>query len=161
MSIRIAPERGHIGRLVALVVLLALGCDRPGRMPTEVERGLSDFCRRAKWVKDLPPPAGASVSGLGGGGTAGDGSLFQFSVTTSQSAEDVLDHYSARLQARGWQPTQRLVEETVALETFQLSDEEATRWHGLLYTTAGDSGGGRVAVAIRVTRLPGLEPMEH
>ena len=61
---------------------------------------------------------------------------------------------------RGWRASQRLVEETVGLETFQFSDAGARRWHGLLYTTAGDSDDGRVAVAIRLTRLPDITPQQ-
>ena len=153
--------RGRFVQLAPLltpVTVLAVACERPGEMPRHVKQGLSDFYESAKWVKDLPPPADATAGGLGGGVTAGDGEHFQFAVSTSLSAEEVLEHYSVLLEARGWQASQRLIEETVAVETFRFTDAGARRRHGMLYTTTGDSDDGRVAVAIRVTRLPDLAP---
>jgi hypothetical protein len=61
---------------LTVFALLGLACDRPGQMPREVKRELSDFYQRGERVKALQPPADAAVGGLGGGATAGEGELF-------------------------------------------------------------------------------------
>jgi len=122
-------------------------------MPEHVKQGLSEFAEIAKWVKELEPPADGVAGGFGGSSTAESGQLFLFSVATPLSAEEVLDHYTSLLEARGWQASERLLEETVGIQTFRFSDENSNRWHGLLHTTAGDSEEGRVAVTLRLTRF--------
>jgi hypothetical protein len=127
-------------------------------MPPEVERGLSDFFQRAQWVKELEAPSGGSASGLGGGGTAGGGELFQFTVTTELSAEDVLEHYSRQLESRGWVRSQRLVEDGVAVQTLRAAASAEVPSHALLYATGDDSTDGRVAVMLRLTQLSNPRP---
>lgn len=74
-------------------------------------------------------------------------------IQTELRAAQVLAHYSALLEKRGWQFNAAVNEGAVALRTGIFKDDRGSSWHALLLAAPSAVAAQRVNVTIRLTRL--------
>ena len=99
----------------------------------------------------LRPPAGARMTG-GGSGGSGDDWRATARIETTESVNDVADHFDAQLRERDWTPLERVATDAVAMRTYRVADEDGREWYGVL-TVAAPSSAAQHIVSLTVTLL--------
>ena len=138
--------------LLAAACATLCSCRAETPFPPEVSEQLSAFQSDTKWLRDLPRPEGAIVTGFGGGAAA-DYRFWNIHVNGAASRGNVLAFYAGQLSGLGWRLLGDLQDEPVSIRSFRYLDEDDRAWHGLLVVADGVDEPGRVDVTIRVSRI--------
>jgi hypothetical protein len=90
-------------------------------------------------LPQLLPPPGAHLQSTGGGG-GGNRVSAEAEIRTSLSATELAAHYTAQLEAAGWEALDDSAADTIAWSAWHFEDEQENAWTATFYIIQlGDS----------------------
>jgi hypothetical protein len=118
------------------------------------ERGPESMDQGMSLIPSLKAPRGAQMTG-GGGGSSSDGSAYSSTdMESSLTAEELLAHYNAQLEAAGWELVDQGLTDGVGWSAWKLADKDGKEWGGTLLVMEGRLIPERRFALVSVERLP-------
>ena len=118
------------------------------------EGGQESMDQGMSLIPPLKAPRGAQMTG-GGGGSSGDGSAYSSTdMESSLTAEELLAHYNAQLEAAGWEFVDQGLSDVVGWSAWKLTDKDGKEWGGTLMVMEKPLVPERRFALVSVERIP-------
>lgn len=138
------------------LALIGLPLQAAGEPPMTPRQLREDFVANSlihRTLALLAPPSGATPRVGGGGSSGGEIEYWHKHLDTALSSSEVLQHYSAQLDALGWRRGPSHQEATFALQLWTLRDAESKPWRGVLSISQSATTADRQNLKLELIRL--------
>ena len=118
------------------------------------EGGQESMDQGMSLIPSLKAPRGAQMTG-GGAGSSGNGSAYSTTdMESNLTAEELLAHYNAQLEAAGWELVDQGVADVVGWSAWKLTDKDGKVWGGTLMVLEKPLVPERRFALVSVERIP-------